>query len=77
MSKMKETITETLKKLAEFFNLYAGMMGVLAVAFVIKRMNTIFKFDQEQLQVFNFKIYDEYFSLIYAILFGFVTHLTQ
>ena len=67
---MKEIVIESLKRIRGLFNLYAAMLGMLAIGFVVQHMNSVFGFHQEPIKVFAFVIHEEYFSLVYGLLFA-------
>ena len=67
---MKEIVIESLKRIRGLFNLYAAMLGMLAIGFVVKYMNSVFGFRQEPIKVFAYVIHEEYFSLVYGLLFA-------
>lgn len=67
---MNDIVIESLKRIRGLFNLYAAMLGMLAIRFVVQWMNSVFKFSQEPIKVFAYVIHEEYFSLVYGLLFA-------
>jgi hypothetical protein len=67
---METVVIESLKGVAQLFNLYAKTLGLVALGFVVQYMNHRFELKQDEIKIFNYVIYYQYFSLIYGILFA-------
>lgn len=67
---MTGIISKCLDQIKKVFNVYLGVLAVLALNTAIKAMNYVFRFDQSNLEIMKFEVHSEYFSFVYGLLFG-------